>query len=127
MCGVWYVLVMVLAVPYIEIFLDKEIPYPGFKRSRRSIVQELKSVLVLLSAVGFLRVVYAIRDGSWLTALVWFVWVLVGFLLINPKLGLVYYISRDGDFVLTRSAKNILRVWAYSFVIAMLLADCLES
>jgi len=124
MCAVWSLLVMLFAVPFVELLLLREVPYPGFRSSRESIISELKSVLVLLSVLGFWRVAVALRDGSWPLVFVWFVWILLGFLLISPRAGLVYYFDDYGDLVIARSAKTVLRLWAYTFVIVILLGNC---
>ena len=124
-CLFWFVLVFLLAVPFIEGLLKQEV-IEGSSLSREQLKSEAYAVFILLGVIAIWRLLNAWLYGDVYVALVWALWVIFGLILMVPRLRLVFGRDRRGDrFYVMGHATVVLRVWAYAFVVSMVIAACL--
>ena len=124
-CLFWFVLVFLLAVPFIEGLLKQEV-IEGSSLSREQLKSEAYVVFILLGVIAIWRLLNAWLYGNEYVALAWAFWVIFGLILMVPRLRLVLGRDRRGDrFYVMEHGTVVLRVWAYAFVVSMVIAACL--
>jgi len=125
-CLLWFILTFFLSVPFVELLLRHEVVTEQ-KFSKKSLNNELLAVFALLGIIAIWRLFRALIFDEKLVALVWITWVVLGFFMMIPQLKVVFYRSEMDSYSVPKSAPFALRFWAYSFIVAMVIATCLEG